>query len=240
MKYDTFGKIQTYFENIDTKQAKVFKLLKDLKWHCRECEGKKLSLGQYAGGGGIQGLERGTKSRAGLKIEEVVRECDICIRKTKQDRLTGRVQVSNAPSGISPKLIIRVLESYEYTDVIEERKREAHKLVVDHRMPMERWGIAEEINKTDMSIDDIHRKFQVLKKDDGGNHNLLKSRSCEKCIKTGMRGYPLGIKYWYKGNEKWSKNIPKVGKEAEKGCVGCGWYDFKTWRESLNSFLIKR
>lgn len=31
-------------------QYKVFSLLSDQKWHCRNCEGKKVASNQYAGG----------------------------------------------------------------------------------------------------------------------------------------------------------------------------------------------
>jgi len=72
-----------------------------------------------------------------------------------------------------------------------------------------------------MSEDEINKKFQLLKKDASGNHNLLKSRSCKRCIKTGKRGTPFGIKFWYKGGENWSCADQK-GAEAA-GCVGCGW-----------------
>ncbi len=237
MEYDTFQKIVKYFENKDTYQSKVFKLLKDCQWHCRKCEGKSIGSGQYAGGGGIQGLERGTKSRWGLVIEENTIFCKTCEEKTKQDRLTGEIKPSNAASGIPNKLIKRVLEIYDYTDVMEERKRPKHELVVDHRVPMERWESAEGKNDSNMSTDNIRKKFQLLKKDEGGNHNLLKSRSCEKCIKTGLRGYPFGIKYWYKGTEKWPKDISK---KDERGCIGCGWYDLIEWRNSLNSFMTDK
>ncbi|MDJ0517085.1 MAG: hypothetical protein QNJ74_12810 [Trichodesmium sp. MO_231.B1] len=72
-----------------------------------------------------------------------------------------------------------------------------------------------------MSEAEIKQKFQLLKKDSAGNHNLLKSRSCEFCLKTGKRGTPLGIKFWYQGNENWRHNIPQIGKDAETGCIGC-------------------
>jgi hypothetical protein len=72
-----------------------------------------------------------------------------------------------------------------------------------------------------------------------GNHNLLKSRSCENCIKTGKRGSPMGIDFWYFGGQNWDQNIPPKGKDAEKGCIGCGWYDFEKWRNSLNQKLTE-
>lgn len=51
----------------DSTQYKVFNLLSDEQWHCRDCEGKQIGSGQYAGGGGIQGLQRGTRSRPGAR-----------------------------------------------------------------------------------------------------------------------------------------------------------------------------
>lgn len=100
---------------------------------------------------------------------------------------------------------------------------------------MERWGRSEPSHNVGMSDSEIRRKFQLLKKDSAGNHNLLKSRSCERCIATGKRGTPMGIRFWYSGGENWSDNIPQSGSEAEQGCIGCGWYDFETWRNALNA-----
>jgi hypothetical protein len=88
-----------------------------------------------------------------------------------------------------------------------------------------------------MSEAEIERKFQLLKKDSSGNHNLLKSRACEFCIKNHKRGTPLGIQFYYHGDEKWPSIIQQKGKEAEKGCIGCGWYDFAQWRKALNKRL---
>ena len=102
---------------------------------------------------------------------------------------------------------------------------------------MERWGEGEASHSIEMSSEVIRAKFQLLKKDASGNHNLLKSRACERCIATGKRGTPFGIAYWYEGCEAWDLSIPIRGFEAEKGCQGCGWYDFNAWRLSLNQTL---
>ena len=104
---------------------------------------------------------------------------------------------------------------------------------------MERWGESEDSNPSNMSTTDIRKKFQLLKKDGSGNHNLLKSRACERCINTGKRGYPMGIKFYYEGTEDWPTDCPASGKEAQRGCIGCGWYDFDKWRIALNAFLKK-
>ena len=60
------------FEQTFDKGTKVYQaylVLRDQQWHCRECEYQHTGITQIAGGSGIQGLERGTKSRRGIKIE---------------------------------------------------------------------------------------------------------------------------------------------------------------------------
>ncbi|MFM6899223.1 MAG: restriction endonuclease, partial [Microcystis panniformis] len=124
-----------------SSQYKVFELLSDRAWHCRTCEGKKIASEQYAGGGGIQGLERGNRSgRQGLVIETKREYCPICQKTTTWDRWTGEMRAANASANIPPQLLARILEFYRYKDVIENRIRQSHELVIDHRFPMERWG----------------------------------------------------------------------------------------------------
>ncbi len=220
-------------------QSRVFKVLKDQRWHCRKCEYPGIPIEQFAGGGGIQGLQRGTRSRVGLVIESANRSCTKC-GSTRHDRWTGETRAANAASGIAPKLAARILAHFDYVDVIEERKRPAHELVIDHKLPMERWGSTEEPNESDMSEEEIGQKFQLLKKDAAGNHNLLKSRACERCVANGQRGTPFGINYFYVGDDKWPKGVLERGPSAESGCVGCGWYDFDKWRTGLNGLLEKK
>lgn len=215
-------------------QAEYFKILSDKNFHCRKCAQKMIGSEQLAGGGGVQGLQRGTKNRPGLVIETISEYCSKCKKITKWDRWTGEFKQSNSAAGISVELQKKILNHYAYTDSIEQRKRQAHELVIDHRHPMERWGESEEHNNIDMTDDEIQHKYQLLKKDVSGNHNLLKSRACERCIATGKRGYPMGIKYYYAGDENWPDDCPTNGKDSERGCIGCGWYDFETWRKSLN------
>lgn len=222
----------------DSTQYKVFNLLSDQQWHCRECEGKKIGSGQYAGGGGIQGLQRGTRNRPGLAIKTEKRYCENCQAMRIGDRWTGEIKSANSAANIPASLVQKILEVYSYIDVIEQRQRQAHELVIDHRFPMERWGESESPHLTSMSNDEIKKKFQLLKKDSSGNHNLLKSRSCERCIKTGKRGTPFGIRFWYKGGEDWP-SVHQRGAEAEEGCVGCGWYNFEAWRDALNQKLAE-
>ena len=218
----------------ESLQSKVRAVLADKRWHCRSHEYKHIASEQLAGGGGIQGLQRGTKNRPGLKIESKKEHCEKCGRKTRWDRWTGEYQSANAPAGISETLKQKILAHFNHADAIEHRQRPAHELVIDHRFPMIRWGATETKLSSEMSAKEIEQKFQLLKFDGSGNHNLLKSRACEVCFETGKRGTPFGIKFFFKGNANWPKSIPSFGAEAEKGCVGCGWYDFAKWREALN------
>lgn len=222
-----------------TLQPQIFDKLKDRNWHCRDCAGKDIDSKQYAGGGGIQGLQRGTKTRPGIVIETAIAECVDCHRTVSCDRWTGEYKTSNPASGLSKSLQTKIYNHYGYIDTIEQRKRQAHELIIDHRFPMERWGVAEEHNSSSMTGEEIEAKFQLLKKDFAGNHNLLKSRACERCISTGKRGYPMGIQFYYDGNENWPEECPTSGPDAERGCIGCGWYDFESWRKALNDFIIK-
>lgn len=215
-------------------QGKVRAVLEDGQWHCRSHEYKRIPSGQLAGGGGIQGLQRGTKERPGLKIESKTDFCAACGRRTRWDRWTGEFQKANAAAGIPDALQEKILAHFGNVDVIEQRQRPVHELVIDHRFPMTRWGEAEEKLSVEMPAVEIGNKFQILKFDGSGNHNLLKSRACEVCVKTGKRGTPFGIKFFYAGNSNWPKTVPAVGPTAEAGCVGCGWYNFAKWREALN------
>ncbi|WP_124098668.1 restriction endonuclease [Ruminococcus sp. Marseille-P6503] len=233
----TIEKYKNTFTNRAKYQPAIFDRLSDCQWHCRDCAGRGINSQQYAGGGGIQGLQRGTKSRPGLEIISEVAVCSECNQTKACDKWTGSYKTSNPESGIPPKLQASVMEHYGYIDTIELRQRSSHELVIDHRFPMERWGEAENTNSPTMTAEEIEAKFQLLKKDTSGNHNLLKSRACERCIATNKRQYPLGIKFFYSGTEDWPNDCPKTGADAERGCIGCGWYDFAKWRESLNDVL---
>ena len=164
----------------DSTQFKVFNLLSDQKWHCRECEGKQIASAQYAGVGGIQGLQRGTRKRPGLVIVTEKRYCQTCQATRLGDLWTGEIKSANSAANIPASLVNRILEVYFYTDVIEQRKRAAHELVIDHRFPMERWGDNEPPHIASMSGSEIKAKFQLLKKDASGNHNLRKDSGLEK------------------------------------------------------------
>ena len=224
------------FPREGSNQSKIFAVLKDQKWHCRQhgYEGKGISVRQVAGGGGIQGLHR-----KGFDIRPVNKFCNKCGVTTVWDRWTGGLSRASKPPALSSELSRRILRHYHYTDAIEQRRRPGHELIVDHRFPRIRYRDYAPPSDRDMSDEDLERHFQLLKKDRAGNHNLLKSRACEYCFKTGNRGSPFGIQFWYKGSSRWPANVPKSGAGARKGCFGCGWYNFDRWRRELNRRLGK-
>uniref|UniRef100_UPI002B26098C hypothetical protein n=1 Tax=Candidatus Poriferisodalis multihospitum TaxID=2983191 RepID=UPI002B26098C len=212
-------------------------VLRDMQWHCRECEYTHTGITQIAGGAGIQGLQRGTKSRPGLVIESANHLCTACDRTTRHDRWQGNFTRA-VPSSTMPRgFVRRAVRLLGSRDVVELTERPPNQLTVDHKLPQLRWGgteVAAQQDYSAMSDEDIVDKFQLLKKSNGSvSHNLLKSRACERCYKTGNRGTPFGIRFFYAGNGKWAP----ADKQDASGCVGCGWFDFDAWRSALNRTL---
>lgn len=125
--------------------------------------------------------------------------------------------------------IIRVLGKF---DAYENRTGEH--LIPDHKFPEIRWDeeTATE-NHQLMTEDEIRSKFQLIT----NQRNEQKREVCRNCFQTGIRGFPYGIRFFYEGDEKWPSEVPTRGKAAEKGCVGCGWYDLVKWRNELNRVL---
>lgn len=116
-----------------------------------------------------------------------------------------------------------------------EAKKTNHGLIPDHKFPEIRWDIKTKESNEHLTDQEITDKFQLL----DNQRNLQKREICRKCFQTNQRGIIFGIDYFYYGNAEWSNDIPKIGKEAEKGCIGCAWYDIQTWRESLNQKILK-
>lgn len=230
----------TKYENSfkkESKQYKVFSVLKDKEWHCRKCDYEHVETTQIAGSGGIKGLRNGTKERDGLIIKSEYRYCNKCQSKTRQDRWTGgfreAIPVGSFPERFS-KLVFKTLK---YKDIVEMTERSPSQLTIDHKLPRIRWNAEAEQFQNDyenMTEQDIRNNFQLLKKSNGAvSHNLLKSRACEKCFREGIRGTPFNIQYYYEGDASWRPE----NKKDPAGCVGCGWYDFDQWRDSLNNYI---
>lgn len=131
---------------------------------------------------------------------------------------------------MSPVFKAKVISTLKSINVYELSTANAHALIPDHKFPEIRWDENTKAeNKLNATGEDIINKFQLL----DNQRNLQKREVCRNCFQTNIRGTIYGIDYYYAGDKKWAENIPKTGKDAEAGCVGCGWYDIQKWRESL-------
>ena len=207
-----------------------FNILSDLKWHCTKCELKsgQAKTWQVWRQAGIQ-LD---KDERGNFYKTMV--CEKCKNKTIHRKLKTLVISADTKirSGIPQKLASKVKEVLKYEEALFLRKMPPKELEVDHKFPQIRWGKNEDINNPEMSLEEIKEKFILLSR----SNNLLKSRYCEKCPKTGERGNFPGIYFWYKGNKYWDKNIDK---HDERGCAGCFWNNPYKWRDELNNIVNK-
>ncbi len=135
---------------------------------------------------------------------------------------------------MSAKFRAKVIKTLNEINVYELKSSNKQGLLPDHKFPEIRWDedtLAE--NSEEMSEKEIKEKFQLI----DNQRNQQKREVCRKCFQTDKRGKLFGINYFYKGNENWPDNVPKMGKVAEEGCVGCGWYDIEAWRDSLNNAM---
>lgn len=128
----------------------------------------------------------------------------------------------------------RILEVLGNQSAYEDSGGPRLNLLPDHKFPEIRWDSDTPTeNSTEMSDEDIRRKFQLL----DNQRNQQKREVCRQCFQTGKRGTLFGVKFFYSGNEFWPPSFPRRGAHAEQGCVGCGWYDIGAWRSALNSRL---
>lgn len=131
----------------------------------------------------------------------------------------------------SPQLRDRIIQVLGGVDVFEGKAVKKDSLLPDHKFPEIRWD--NETRRTsldDLTDDEIRRDFQLL----NNQRNQQKREICRQCFQSGTRGAYQGIEFFYQGEVEWNVEIPKRGKEAESGCVGCAWYDMDKWRKSLN------
>ena len=129
--------------------------------------------------------------------------------------------------------IKKILQNYDSY----ENNFNSKSLVIEHKFPEIRWD-EEVIKMKKEKLKELNEKyiidsFQLM----NNQRNQQKREVCRRCYQKNIRGFPFGIKFFYHGNEMWNTKIPKKGKNAEKGCFGCGWYDLKKWREELDNFL---
>lgn len=128
----------------------------------------------------------------------------------------------------SPALRKRIIKVLGSVDVYEGTI--SPHCLPDHKFSEIRWDENTKAENPDtMTDEDIRSKFQLLT----NQRNQQKREVCRTCFQTGKRGVIYGIPFYYEGDEHWDNTIPQKGKEAEKGCVGCPWYDIAEWRKQL-------
>lgn len=128
--------------------------------------------------------------------------------------------------------ILKVLENYDVYECTTSRN-----LLPDHKFSEIRWDDKTKAeNPDDMTDAQIREKFQLLT----NQRNQQKREVCRNCYQTGKRGTIYGIDYYYEGGPLWESSIPKKGKAAEAGCVGCPWYDIERWRKELKRKLVNK
>lgn len=134
----------------------------------------------------------------------------------------------------TPQFKARVIRLLRGRNAYEARVTAKKALIPDHKFSEVRWDDEMKAeNSMEMTDAEIVQKFQLL----DNQRNQQKREVCRRCFQEGIRGTIYGIKYFYEGDENWNPNIPKVGKAAEKGCIGCPWYDIELWRKMLNQEL---
>ena len=204
-----------------TKLYRVFIILSDQQWHCGKHE-----LPGTQPAKAIQIIRQN-----GFEVENKTIYCSTCSDKTVHRRLisTEPANVSFVRLPIPEMLRKRILKLFNNTEAITLRELLPNQLEVDHRFPQVRWSEDEHFD-TKMSDDEIRKRFQLLTRE----NNLWKSRYCERCEQTGIRGTFIGINYFFVGQQKWNSEIPP---DDEQGCIGCFWHDPSTWRALLNEVL---
>lgn len=202
---------------------KVFESLLTGKWECRSCGAGKINDQPAAR---IRDIKKN-----GFIVATKSRTCSTCIKKQYHDILLIFDIESKAKSEfrkpISAQMKIKIISELGSKDVFFNSVRPSNEFVIDHKFPSQRWEKPETDNNQ-LSYSDIKNKFQLLT----NQSNMLKSRLCDDCCRTGIRPDFLGIKWFYHGNENWVSNN-KIG----SGCYGCPWFDLEEWKNKINVIL---
>lgn len=210
-----------------TASYQDWEVLKDLDWHCTKCELKSAQAKTWQ-----------VWRHLGLQLAQDEKEnfyryqfCKTCGMNTVHRKLESLEVLEDTKSrtGIPVSLARRIKQLYKNEEALFLREFPPKELEIDHKFPQIRWGKDEDENSVSMSEEAIKSKFILLTR----SNNLLKSRQCEKCVKTGERGNFPGIYFWYYGDSQWRGET----QNDENGCVGCFWYDPYRWREKLNAIL---
>lgn len=213
--------------SVDTKR--IFNILKDGRWHCRNCDISNPNFARR-----IQDIKE-----LGYTIATQINyHCPIC-GNNRSTRLLllpiHRVQLAgNGYETWSKSLRERIIRVLGGIDVYENTPN--RNCLPDHKFSEIRWdNDTKAENPETMTDQEIREKFQLL----SNQRNQQKREVCRYCFQTGKRGTIYGIQYFYDGNDMWDSKIPSKGKAAERGCIGCPWYDIALWRDKLNQTITK-
>lgn len=205
---------KTFYDCLEGKLA---------KWVCVNCElPKNLNWARR-----IQDLKEFGYTIS-TDTKRFCKNCEAHISHLMLLPLERKVGNGNGYETWTPQLRKRIIKILKEIDVYENVK--TPHCIPDHKFSEIRWDENTKAeNPNDMSDEEIQQKFQLLT----NQRNQQKREMCRKCYQTGKRGVIFGIPFYYWGDENWDAKIPKRGKEAEKGCIGCPWYDIKRWRDEL-------
>jgi hypothetical protein len=129
----------------------------------------------------------------------------------------------------------KIVKTLKSDDVYEGRVTKKEGLLPDHKFPEIRWDLDTKRDSLEGLTDhEIKKDFQLM----SNQRNQQKREVCRNCFQTGSRGTVYGVNYFYHGGMKWDQRIPKQGKAAEQGCIGCSWYDLEAWRTDLNKAIF--
>mgnify|MGYP001559594059 CR=1 FL=1 len=207
-----------------TVMYSMLEILKDLKWHCSQHE---FPSSQPAKPLQIMRQHGFQFEKSGQNWEKRM-FCKICNKTTPHRRLISleRKGIDITRGNFPERLKQRIREYYQNKDEIMGSSITGRTAEVDHRIPQIRWIAKEQNYDVDMPNEEIEKRFMILSRE----NNLLKSRFCERCVKTGKRQGLLGIKFFFNGDDEYTDEI---------GCIGCGWHNPKKWKEELNKKLGK-
>lgn len=200
-----------------------FDKLSEGGWKCGACEMPRNTNPQRR----IQDL----KEYGYTIATDLNRYCPKCGKNTSQRILLPISRGGNLGNGYetwSKELRNRIIETLDCFDVYEYTY--SQHCLPDHKFSEIRWDDKTKSENLDTMTDiEIREKFQLMT----NQRNQQKREVCRKCFQTGERGIIYGIKFFYKGGLYWDESIPKTGKDAERGCIGCPWYDIDKWRKEL-------
>jgi ribosomal protein S14 len=214
--------------NEGTRSYNDYETLKDLEWHCAVCELENSQAKSWQTWRDAHGLQF-DKGNPDSNNWDKRQRCENCGRTTvhRKLRTLERLETTSARANISAKVAARVKKLYGHREAVLLRELPANLLEVDHKFPQIRWNTDEKSND-DLTDAELMEKFVLLTRSD----NLKKSRTCERCVRTNVRGSFPGIHFWYHGDENW-----RTEPHNEKGCNGCFWYDPYKWRDELNKVI---